>query len=261
MKKLEAVMMYSTLVGIYAWVHPYLYPLLEHIPGTGAAGRTFFINFVRNRIVEREAQRKAWKRDGKGVGSKEDLPKDFLDRLMDLEEDGQAKGVTKYHVSMMGLSNIGAGSDTTGVSLSSVLYHLIKTPDAMEKLRKEVDQAEAEGKIVDNELSWSTSQEMRYLQACLKEGLRLHPATGLPLWRVVQEGGSKVCGQYFPAGEEIGINTWVAHYDKDIWGDDAEIFRPERWIDAEDEGGKRLKIMEEYYMPVRSSYRSGKMPC
>ena len=39
---------------------------------------------------------------------------------------------------------------------------------------------------------------MPYLQACIKEGLRMHPATGLPLARVVPKGGATICGRYFP---------------------------------------------------------------
>lgn len=250
MKKLEAVMMYGTLVGIYSWAHPYLYSLLERIPGTGAAGRTFIMKYVTERMNERDEQRKAWKKEGKGVEAREDMPQDFLDKLMDLEEDGQAKGVNRYNVFMLGLSNIGAGSDTTSVSLASILYNLITSPESIKKLRKEIEDATAEGNVKDNLVSWAASQEMPYLQACIKEGLRLHPATGLPLWRVVHEGGSDVCGQFFPAGQEVGLNTWVAHYDKDIWGEDVETFRPERWIEAEKEGAERLKKMDEYYLPV-----------
>lgn len=41
---------------------------------------------------------------------------------------------------------------------------------------------------------------MPYLQACIKEGLRMHPATGLPLARVVPNGGTTICGRYFPEG-------------------------------------------------------------
>lgn len=250
MKKLEAVMMYGTLVGIFAWAHPYLYPLLEHIPGTGAAGRNFIINYVKDRMAERDEQRKTWKKEGRGVESREDMPADFLDKLMDWEEDGQAKGINRYNVFMMGQSNIVAGSDTTSVSLASILYHLITSPEAMSKLRKEVEGAAAEGKADDNRVSWVTSQEMPYLQACIKEGLRMHPATGLPLWRVVPDGGSEVCGQFFRAGNEVGINTWVAQYDKDVWGDDAETFRPERWIEAEQDSGKTMRRMEEHFLAV-----------
>lgn len=41
---------------------------------------------------------------------------------------------------------------------------------------------------------------MPYLQACIKESLRLHPATGLPLARVVPEGGATISETFFPAG-------------------------------------------------------------
>ena len=41
---------------------------------------------------------------------------------------------------------------------------------------------------------------MPYLQACIKEGLRMHPATGLPLARVVPAGGATIAGTFFPEG-------------------------------------------------------------
>jgi cytochrome P450 len=154
---------------------------------------------------------------------------------------------------MLGLSNIIAGSDTTAVSLSSIFYNLFRTPGKLEKLRAEIRLFAAAGKIENNHITFKVSQEMRYLQACIKEGLRMHPATGLPLWRVVPAGGEQICGHYFPEGSEVGINTWVAHADQDIWGPDYAIFRPERWIEAEEEGGQRIKNMDAYYIPVRGS--------
>ncbi|KAK5264669.1 hypothetical protein LTR40_014547, partial [Exophiala xenobiotica] len=90
---------------------------------------------------------------------------------------------------------------------------------------------------------------MPYLQAVMKESLRIHAATGLPLWRVVPEGGVEICGYFFPEGTTIGINTWCAHYNEDVFGPDAKEFRPERWIEAEKEGGETFKNMEAYYMP------------
>jgi cytochrome P450 len=41
---------------------------------------------------------------------------------------------------------------------------------------------------------------MPYLQAVIKEALRMHPATGLPLGRVVPKGGSVIAGKYFAEG-------------------------------------------------------------
>lgn len=93
---------------------------------------------------------------------------------------------------------------------------------------------------------------MPYLQAVIKEALRLHPATGLPLWRVVPEGGAEISGQYFPAGTTVGLNTWVAHYSEEVFGPDAAVFQPERWTESSEE---EIKKMDGYYLPVCSHLR------
>lgn len=249
-KALDASMLYSTLAGVYAWIHPYTYKISEMLPGSGAGGRTYVMGFVRERVSERRAQREVWEAEGKGVEAKEAMPGDFLDRLLDAEAEG-SKGVTAYHVFMMGLSNIIAGSDTTAVSLSGILYYLLRTPLALQKLKAEIVQAEQVGVWDGVKIGFTESQEMPYLQACIKEGLRLHSAVGLPLWRVIPSSGAEVCGQWFPEGTEVGINIWVAHYDEDVWGPDANSFRPERWLEGAKEGSEKLKRMESYYMPVR----------
>ncbi|WPA95603.1 uncharacterized protein RHO25_000205 [Cercospora beticola] len=166
---------------------------------------------------------------------------------MDAEEDPDKK-MTKYNVFMIGISNIIAGSDTTAVSLSSVLWHLIANPHTLQRLRAELDQAIKDGKMTADRVSFKQSQELAYFQACIKEGLRLCAATGLPLWREVPKGsgGIELFGHYFPEGTELGINTWVAHYDEDIWGPDAAQFKPERWIDS---SAEKLKVMDSMFMP------------
>ncbi|PSN62844.1 cytochrome P450 [Corynespora cassiicola Philippines] len=248
-RALDGAMIYSTLVGVYSWAHPTLYAILEWFPASGAAGRTYLMRFAGNILAQRKAERAAREREGKPAREEkgEGDPEDFVDKMMDMQGDPK-KGVTDYHVLALSLSNIFAGSDTTAVSLSAVLYHLLRTPAAMDKLRQEVDRfAEASGG--EERVPFKASQEMKYLQACIKEALRLHPATGLPLWRVVNGDGAELCGQYFKAGTEVGTNTWIAHYNEEIWGPDAKVYKPERWTDAAEEGGERLKTMEASYLP------------
>ena len=67
---------------------------------------------------------------------------------------------------------------------------------------------------------------MPYFQTVMKEALRMHSATGLALWRVVPAGGAEISGRFFPEGAIVGINTWVAHYNQDVFPD-AKRFRPE----------------------------------
>lgn len=247
---LNSLMVYSTLAGIYAWAHPYLYKIAEKLPGSGAAGRNYIMDFVQMRMVERERHRKALNsEDQTPTKISEDSTRDLLDLCLDAEED-QKKGMTRYHVFMMGLSNIIAGSDTTSTALCGILWHLTASPDALAKLRKELDQAIENGKMTRSYIPFKESQNLPYLQACIKEGLRMCSPTGLPLWRVVPKGGAEIMGRFFPEGSEVGINTWTSHYNKEIWAQDAFKFRPERWIEAA-EDPERLKAMENYYMPVR----------
>lgn len=57
----------------------------------------------------------------------------------------------------------------------------------------------------------------------------------MSLPRVVPDGGFEVDGHYLPAGSTIGANPWVIHQNKEVYGDDVNVFRPERWL-KEDNG-------------------------
>ena len=256
MASLDSNLSYSTLVGVYPWAHPILYKIMEKIPGTGAAGRNFLMKFTRKMIETKEAERNSEEKSGKRYVPQDGVPRDFLNLAMDAEQDPEKK-MTKYNVFMIGISNIIAGSDTTAVSLSSVLWHLASNPQALQRLRAELDQCITAGQMTPDRISFKQSQELPFFQACIKEGLRLCSATGLPLWREVPKGsgGAEILGNYFPEGSEIGINTWVAHYDEDIWGSDAAKFRPERWIESSPE---RLKIMDGFFMPFGLGSRTCK---
>jgi cytochrome P450 len=82
----------------------------------------------------------------------------------------------------------------------------------------------------------------------IKESLRLHPPVMMPLPRLVPEGGAVLCGYHLPAGTEVGVNAWLIHYNKEIYSDDVESFRPERWLDSDPE---RIKLMDRMLMTVR----------
>lgn len=245
---LHDMMRYSSLIGIYAWLHPLIFDFMAKFKASGAGGRLFIMNFVKKQLDQRKAQGDV----EKWAEKDEAAPQDFLEKLLIANKRDPQK-TTDYHCFMMGMSNIIAGSDTTAVTLSAILYYLLKYPRTLEKLRQEIRTAGEQGRCSSPNVTFAESQEMPYLQAVMKEAMRLHPATGLPLWRVVPEGGSEICGQYFPAGTVVGLNTWVAHYNTDVFGPDAEHFRPERWIEAEQAGGEHIKAMENYYLPVSPS--------
>lgn len=44
--------------------------------------------------------------------------------------------------------------------------------------------------------------------------------------------GAIIDGFKIPGGTIVGINPWVIHRNTEIYGEDADVFRPERWLDA-----------------------------
>lgn len=246
MTALQKLMMYSTLVGIYPQWHPRLFGPLSRFSWSGAGGRTYIMRYVQGKIARHNEVKAGPEAAPAGTQTK---TQDFLEKMV-LGRDKDPEKVTDYHLFMMGQSNVIAGSDTTAISLSAILYHCLRNPDVLAELRKEIDSFTEKGRCSEK-VTFKESQEMPYFQAVMKEALRMHSATGLPLWREVPAGGAEIGGRFFPAGTVVGINTWVAHYNEDIFPD-AKAFRPERWIKAEGYPD-RLKLMNDMYMPVSFS--------
>jgi cytochrome P450 len=121
---------------------------------------------------------------------------DFLEKCTELKKVGKMDDPTMFNV--VG-ANIGAGSDTTGITLTAVIYYLMKNPECLRKLRLEIDTADQEGRL-SSPMTFKEGQQLPYLQATIKETLRLHPAVGQILARVVPEGGAELAGRFFPPG-------------------------------------------------------------
>ncbi|KAL4876467.1 cytochrome P450 [Aspergillus karnatakaensis] len=236
---LQNLMAYSSLIGVYHEWHPRLFGPLSNFTWSGAGGRAYIMRYVQQKIAQHSKEKKSDIEQGSLK------TQTFLEKMV-LARDKDPEKVTDYHVFMMGLSNVIAGSDTTAISLSAIMYNLLHYPAVLQKLRDEIDDFTAQGRCSEK-VTFKESQEMPYFQAVMKEALRMHSATGLPFWRVVPEGGAELSGHYFPEGTVVGVNAWVAHYDEIIFPN-AKTFRPERWIEAEEDPA-RLKVMNEMYMP------------
>ncbi|KAH6658491.1 cytochrome P450 [Truncatella angustata] len=137
-------------------------------------------------------------------------------------------------------TNVIAGSDTTAASLASVLYHLSKYPAARSRLEQEIDDA-VRGGQASNPISYAEAVKLPYLSAVINEAMRIHPATGFILERRVPENGITLHGVYLPENTIVGVNAWALHYNKDVFGHDVHAFRPERWIEGDEEAIKEMK--------------------
>ena len=142
------------------------------------------------------------------------------------------------------VSMVFAGSETTAISLSSVFYFLLKHPRCYKKLMQELDEAVASGAIEPREnksVSWAESQKLPYLDACIQESFRVHPAAGLILERIVPPQGMDILGDFIPGGTIVGCNAWVLHRRPEVFGADVDVFRPERWTEATEARLKEMK--------------------
>lgn len=145
---------------------------------------------------------------------------------------------------------MGAGSDTTGITLTALFYYLLKNPASLNKLREEINSTNF---AHESSVRWDEARNMRYLEACVKEALRLHPAVGLPLERVVPKEGFSAGQYWFRPGTIVGVNAWVLHRDREVFGEDADHWRPERWMEDDAE---RLQGMNRASFAVSLTYHT-----
>ncbi|CAI7625126.1 unnamed protein product [Penicillium pancosmium] len=208
-------------------------PIYLKLSQWGFIDATFPVaRFAGNRMAERMPE--LANGDLKPVAGAKSL--DLLSKFMAAHQS-HPEFMSETLVQTMAVSMAFAGSETTAISLSAVFYFLLKTPKALARLQAEIDQAGRDGAFADSEtglVTWHESQRLPYLDACIKEAFRLHPAAGLPLERVVPEGGADIAGHFVQGGTIVGCSAWLIHMDKGVFGDDAEIYRPERWLHNEE---------------------------
>ncbi|EAU89384.1 cytochrome P450 monooxygenase pc-bph [Coprinopsis cinerea okayama7 len=160
-------------------------------------------------------------------------PTDRVDLLSKLQQgrDNEGKPMGKEELTAEALTLLIAGSDTTSNSTCAILYYLARNREAQDKLHQELDEqlgAETEPVITGLQV-----KQLPYLDACIYEGLRLHSTSALGLPRVVPEGGLTIRGQHFPEGTVLSVPSYTIHRDPDIWGEDFEDYRPERWLERD----------------------------
>ncbi|KAF2098573.1 cytochrome P450 [Rhizodiscina lignyota] len=138
-----------------------------------------------------------------------------------------------------------AGSDTTAIQLTHVMYFLLKNRSNLEKLREEVDSALAPDDIV---APYATIRHLPYLRACLDESLRMAPPVSFGLARKTPPEGAAILGQWIAGDITVSIPAYIAHRDPTIFQEPA-AYRPERWLD------EKAKEMQPYFIPFSMGAR------
>ncbi|KAI5235172.1 putative P450 monooxygenase [Aureobasidium subglaciale] len=117
------------------------------------------------------------------------------------------------------------GHETTSGMLSFLFYELLSNPEAYSAAQKEVDDVIGKQKITLELLA-----KLPYLNACLRETLRLHPTA--PGFALAAKGDQVLGGKYkIKSGEVCVALLTLIQRDTAVYGEDAEAFKPERMLD------------------------------
>ncbi|EMD40206.1 hypothetical protein CERSUDRAFT_112411 [Gelatoporia subvermispora B] len=203
-----------------------LWPLFELFEDKTSANLKILHRFI-NQIIEKALERQRdikTVEDGKGSSISERAS--LLDELVNLTDD--PKVILDETINILI-----AGRDTTAATLSFLVYLLSQHPDVLKRLRAEVLQQVGLTRTPE----FSDFRDMKFLRACINETLRLFPpvpgnirapnqATTLPPF---EAGGRPF---YIPASTTVPYSDMVMHRRKDLWGPDADVFDPDRFLDA-----------------------------
>ncbi|KAK2425756.1 geraniol 8-hydroxylase [Trifolium repens] len=171
---------------------------------------------------------------------------DMLDSLLNLLEENP-KEMDKEKMEHLLHDLLVGGTDTTTYTLEWAMCELLHNPNIMSKAKKELEETIGIG----NPIEESDITRLPYLQAIIKETLRLHPIAPLLLPRKAKTD-VELNGYMIPKGAQIFVNVWAIGRDPEIW-DDPNLFLPERYL------GTKLDIKGQNFQ--LTPFGSGRRIC
>ncbi|KAF3442607.1 hypothetical protein FNV43_RR16523 [Rhamnella rubrinervis] len=201
-------------------------------------------------MKEHEEARKKRKQSG----GDDEFVKDFLDILLEIYEDQSSEiRLTRENVKAFIMNMFGAGTDSTAVTIEWALLELINHPNVMAKARREIDSKVGHNRIVEE----SDTSKLPYLQAIVKETLRLHPTAPMIMRESTED--CTINGYHIPAKTQLFVNVWSIGRDPNHWENPLE-FQPERFTGEEGNIRKSDKLdvkgQNFHYLPFGSGRRS-----
>ncbi|KAJ5770959.1 uncharacterized protein N7511_003010 [Penicillium nucicola] len=176
----------------------------------------------------------------KDIETGKKVPTDLLQTFLEAQTD-EGKPLDLEYIRAEVLLVLLAGADTTGTAFQALMTFLLTNPDAYERMMAEIDTAARKGLISEMPQYNEVLEHLPFFVGCIKETMRLCPSAPNIFPRYVPEPGIELYGRFAPAGTEITCNPYLVQRDPKLYGDDAEEFRPERWLDVE-----KAKLYNKY---------------
>ncbi|KAJ5629466.1 hypothetical protein N7528_003123 [Penicillium herquei] len=184
--------------------------LLNMIPNKWRQRRRNHLLYSRDKVMQRLAN-----------GNTEH--KDFIYYILKQKEK---YNLHENEIVLNGALFIVAGSETTANLLSGLFARMIWNPAKYQKLCEEIRSSF----ISEDEIDYERTAQLTYLNACLEEGLRIHPPVPIGLLRTVPKAGDTIDGHWVPGGVSVSVSSWAASHNPANFRD-CDSFIPERWLD------------------------------
>ena len=170
---------------------------------------------------------------------------DYLDKFIEVKKSDPEIVDDAMIISYL-MINLLAGADTTAITLRSVFYYTLRNHAVWTRLRQELD---AIVKDKTRPVSWRDARSSPYLEAVMREAIRMLPGVTMNLERYVPGGGLVIPPTttsatasnrkdatvavtaddiFVPASTIVGLNPYVVARNTSVYGDDADVFRPAR---------------------------------
>ncbi|KZV28450.1 hypothetical protein F511_03253 [Dorcoceras hygrometricum] len=165
---------------------------------------------------------------------KEEGKKDFLQVLLESEGNGSDK-ISDHDLNILIMEVFLAGSETTSSTTEWAMVELLSHPEIMAKAKNELAQVFGKGHTFDE----NHMENLPYLQAVIKETLRLHPPIPFLVPRRAMQDVDFM-GYQIPKNTQVFVNAWAIGRDPATW-DDPLSFKPERFL------GSKIDYKGQHY--------------
>ncbi|EKG18598.1 Cytochrome P450 [Macrophomina phaseolina MS6] len=218
-------------------LHPATQKIADFFNST-LSGATSMTAFAKEQVLKRM---ESVPREG---GAKRDM----LDHFLSMKQpNGEPCGL--FEIIGEASAIVAAGADTTAIGMRSVLGHVLLHPKSYRRIQREIDEAYS-AHLAENEpqqeIPYTVLEKLPYLQACVKEGLRLHPSILWQLPRRTPPEGITIRGHYIPPSATVSMSPKAHNRCREIFGDDADEWRPERWIPGEGSSEESVREMNKF---------------
>ncbi|KAF6751312.1 cytochrome P450 [Ephemerocybe angulata] len=195
-------------------------------------------------------------REGKDLSTRIGGGKDIMSILVKANMDASVEDRMPESELLAQISTLTfAGMDTTSNALARILHLLSENQDVQDRLREEITVAYEEH---GGDLDYETLTSLPYLDAICRETLRVYPPVPnlgrqtrqdimLPLSSpITTKDGQEVSEVFIPKDTRIVISLLNCNRDPKIWGPDAAVWKPERWLNPLPESVAEARVPGVY---------------